>query len=68
VLTTNLTTQFADTVAFINSLEYDMNWYFSHLLGHKNQSTCAANIKGYAATINIASTLLVKFLYGQGTQ
>lgn len=45
-----------------------MNWYFSHLLGYQNQSSCAVNIKNYAATINSASTLLVQYLNGNGTK
>jgi hypothetical protein len=52
----------------MNSLEFYMNWYFSHLLGYQNQSSCAVNIKNYAATINTASTLLVQYLNSQGTK
>jgi hypothetical protein len=36
VALTNLTSQFSDTVAFMNALQFDMNWYLSHLLGYQN--------------------------------
>jgi succinate dehydrogenase/fumarate reductase-like Fe-S protein len=45
-----------------------MNWYFSHLMGYKNESSCAVNIKSYSLTINTASTLLAQYLNGTGTK